>query len=95
MLRFEDRELEIRLAELQADIQIYTAGAFGFMAAFLALAVTFIQLLFTASSETTILVLAMLALITSACLPVFSVRFLTKASQARKQMKELRKRYIF
>jgi len=34
MLRFEDRELEIRLAELQADIQIYTAGAFGFMAAF-------------------------------------------------------------
>ncbi len=94
MLRFEDRELEIRLAELQADIQVYTASAFGFMATFLALTVAFMQPL-TASSGITTLFWVMLTLVADMCSGVFSVSFLKKAIKARKQMKELRERYIF
>jgi hypothetical protein len=50
MLHNEDRELQIRLAQLQTDVQFYLASLFGFLAVFMAVAMACIQL--TASLPT-------------------------------------------
>lgn len=47
----QDRELQIKLAELQANVQIYITAAFGFGAAFLALFVCLLQIFFTLPLE--------------------------------------------
>ena len=96
-LHREDRELQIRLAELQADIQIYVTVCFGLFAGFVALIIGFEQIYFSLSPEevvtkTSIFILIILGGIV--CLS-FSVFFLRKMFDARKQMEELRKQYAW
>jgi len=50
-LRNEDRELQIRLAELQADVQINLAACFGFLAVFITIIIGFEQIYFSLPQE--------------------------------------------
>ncbi len=95
MLHFEDREFEISLAKLQAEIQIDTSAAFGFIAATLALSAMGIQVLTILSIEparTAIFIVELVAILT---LVAGSVYFLHGATLARDQIEELREKYVF
>ena len=96
-LHFEDRELQIRLAELQADVQIYLTACFGFLAVFLAIIIGFEQIYFTLSPEeilSKIYLAISIPLVGFACF-VAAIFFARKAFYARKQMEELRKKYVW
>jgi len=96
-LRDEDRELQIKLAELQADIQIYLTACFGFLAGFLAILIGFEQIYFTLSPEeilSKIYLAISIPLVGIVCF-VTAIFFARKAFRARKQMEELRKKYVW
>ena len=96
-LHNEDRELQIRLAELQADVQINLTIAFGFFAGFVAFMIGFEQIYFSLSSENTLMksiIFVFIALAGIACF-ISVTYFAGKAQDARKQMEELRKRYVW
>lgn len=95
MLHFEDRGFEIRLAKLQADIQIDTSAAFGCIAAVLALSAMGIQVLTILSIEparTTFFIFELVALLS---LVAGFVYFIHGAYLARDQIEELREEYAF
>ncbi|MCJ7635454.1 hypothetical protein MUP77_24080 [Candidatus Bathyarchaeota archaeon] len=87
----EERELQVRLAELQADIQIYMTIAFGFFAGFLALILTYEQIFYSLTwdrnLERTVFSFAILAAL-AVCVLTF-VYFGRRAEKARKQIRDL------
>lgn len=97
MLHNEDRELQIKLAELQADVSIYLTTGFAAFAVFMAVTIGLQQVFFSFPPEevfyrTIALVgMAMAGIVNF----VFSTRFIGKALAARRQMAELRKRYVW
>jgi len=97
MLHNEDRELQIKLAELQADIQIYLTLCFGFMALFAALMIGYLQIHFSLPPEHTFTrnIVFVSIVVCGIILLGFTNYFFNKARDTRKQMKELRKRYIW
>ena len=96
-LRNQDRELQIRLAELQADVQIYITIGFTFFAVFMAGIIGLQQIYFSLPSEE--FVTKYFTLFAEILLVIFGflvVRFfMKKAVDARKQITELRKRYVW
>lgn len=50
----KERELQVSLAELQADVQIYLTAAFGFLAVFAALVLTDEQIFYSLQSDQTL-----------------------------------------
>ena len=96
-LQNEDRELQIRIAELQADVQIYPTVCFGMFTAFLTIMTTLQQIYFTLPSEKVLtknIVFILMPLIGIVWLS--AVGFLLKKSlYARKQIKELRKHFVW
>ena len=93
----EDRELDIRLAELQADIQIYVAATFGLFAIFAGAAVGFSQAMYTLGTEEinlkiTLSVVALMAACASACFAMYCAK---KVDETREKIKGLRKQYIW
>jgi len=97
MVHSTDRELQIRLAELQADVQINLTSAFGFLAGFLALTVGYLEIYFGLTSEQSLMrnVFSVLVVVlVVACAFCFRY-FVNKARVARRQMKELRKEYVW
>jgi len=96
-LRNEDRELQIKLAELQADIQIYLTICFAFLAGFLAIMIGFEQIYFSLPPEEIIsktYIGILIPIVGSVCF-VSVLFFARKAFHARKQMDELRKKYVW
>lgn len=96
-LRNEDRELQIKLAELQADVQINLTACFAFLAVFLAITIGLLQILYALPLKVTIMhyYLTILIILTMICLLAVTSHFYRKAQDARKRMKELRKRYVW
>ena len=97
MLHNEDRELQIRLAELQADVNIYLTVGLACFAAFMAISIGLQQVFFNLPpEEVTYRNLALgcmlLAGITNV---IFTTSFMKKALATRKQMAELKKRYVW
>jgi len=96
-LRNEDRELQIKLAELQADIHINLAAFFGFLAVFIIIIIGFEQIYFILPQGEILTKNTIIVLITIIGIFVLGVAsyFFKKALQARKQMKELRKQSLW
>lgn len=96
-LHREDRELQIRLAELQADIQIYLTLSFGLLAMLIAVMVGLQQIYFILPSERVLsknFISFFIPLIGFVCF--FAVIFLIKKMfDTREQMKKLRKKYAW
>jgi len=97
MLHNEDRELKIRLAELQADVQIWLTFCFGLLGFLIATILSYVQIFFSSSPEAIavkgflpflIVVMAFLFLGIFHC-------FTRKVQDAKRQMAELRKRYVW
>ena len=97
MVHNEDRELQIRLAELQADVQINLTIGFGFLAGCLALSIMFTQIAFAVPPENIILKnMARAFSLFWVIVAFLSGRyFVSKALDARKQMKDLKKQYVW
>jgi len=96
-LRYEDRELQIRLAELQADVQINLTICFGFFAGFLAIIMGFEQIYFSLPEENIFMknLVSLLIYVSAFALLYVTFHFIRKAQDARKQIGELRKRYVW
>ena len=96
-MRDEDRELQIKLAELQADIQINLTAFFGFLAVFIVIIIGFEQIYFILPREEALTKNTIMALVILIGIFVLGVAsyFFKKALQARKQMKELRKQSLW
>jgi len=97
MLHNEDRELQIKLAELQADVQINLTVCFGFLAVFITTIIGFQQIYFSLPPEATLLkdYLSVSIVVIAFTLLGVSFYFINKAQDARKQMNKLRKQYIW
>jgi len=96
-LHREDRELQIRLAGLQADVQIYTTACFGILAVFFAIIMGFEQIYF-ALPKTEVLsrISAVVVIVLSVILSFVGVGMLfSKAVEARKEMEQLKKQYVW
>ena len=96
-LHNEDRELQIRLAELQADVQINLTICFGLLAICFAVIIGLQQIYFTLSPEKNELRNSILIAMVG-CLIIVSIvtsTYLNKANRARKQIGELRERYVW
>lgn len=93
----EDRELQIRLAELQADIQINLTVCFGLLAVFMAVMIGLEQIYFTLSPERVFekLFIPIAISILAVMLLVYLRIFLKKADEARKELGKLKKQYIW
>lgn len=96
MSRNEDRELQIRLAELQADVEINLTACFGFMAVFVPLIILFEELLFSPStSDFMKLVFSTFGVASAVVLLPVALFFITRAINARMKMSELKKKYVW
>jgi glucan phosphoethanolaminetransferase (alkaline phosphatase superfamily) len=97
MVHKQDVELQIRLAELQADIQIYLTAVFGFLAGFLALIIGYMQIFFTLPWEesfmATRIVFAVVIIILIVGCGVSIIHFVRKVVAFRNEIEELRKEY--
>jgi len=92
----EDRELQIRLAELQADVQINLTACFGSIAVFVPLVILFEELLFSPSTNEPMRVVFSITAVALAFVMLPIARFFIKrAVKAREQMSELRKKHIW
>ena len=93
----EDRELQIRLAELQADLQIHLTTSFGVLAVLIALVIAHMQIFYSLPAEVgnlkTIFSVSLLVLVTL-CIYTF-LHFTNKVVVARKQIRDLRRQYIW
>ena len=96
-LHREDRELQIRLAELQADIQIYTTASFAILAMCFTIMIGFEQIYFSLSeAEGISRISAFIAIVISAIVALVGVGTLfKKAVEARDEMKQLKKQYAW
>lgn len=98
MAHKHDVELQIRLAELQADIQINLTAAFGFLAAFLALTIGIMQIILMLPSGESFMPIKIFfaALATAAALcGIGIIHFLHKVNEFRKEFEELKKEYCW
>lgn len=96
-LHREDRELQIKLARLQSEIQIYLTAAFGFLAGFFAFIAIFYQFYFASPAENSLVKNITgigIVLLAFLCLSAANW-FIRKMSTARKQFEELRKQYVW
>jgi undecaprenyl pyrophosphate phosphatase UppP len=93
----EDIEVQIRIAELQADIQTYLTIGFGFFAVGITIIVGLIQVIFSVPSEQTFekLLLSLLCIVGELVTARYTMIFAEKADAARKELKKLRKRYTW
>jgi hypothetical protein len=93
----EDRELQIRLAELQMDTQIYLATCFGLLAILGGLLIGYAQIRLNLPSELTwTRPLYEVAMVGAGMLIIYLARlFSNRINKARKQISELRKRHIW
>ena len=95
----QDRELQIRLAELQANVQIYIAVAFGFAALFMSIYAILVQIFFSLSIEARFssvgwLIIGLMLMSMGAF--GFSVAyFLRKAVASRDEIEKLKKEYCW
>jgi len=92
-LKEQDSELQIRLAELQADVQINLAIAIGFLGAFISVLLGYQQMYFSQNlliDETWIVIV--MALGSFLCI-FFVILFVHRALNAKRKMRELRKMY--
>lgn len=91
----EDRELDIRLAELQADVQINLTICFGLFTGFIAVMTAYLQIYFTLPPESLLRLLVTISIVIlgGACWVVVTI-FMKKANDKRKQMEDLRKQYV-
>lgn len=97
MSRNEDRELQIKIAELQADVQINLAACFGFLAVFVTIMIGFEQIYFSLPPDASIVrVYIVVSIIIAAFVTLFVASyFFRKAMRARDQIKELKKQYVW
>jgi len=92
----EDRELQIRLAELQADVEINLTACFGFLALFVPLILLFEELYFSPSTNASMKnVFALLTVASAFVLLPVAFFFIKRANDARMQMSELKKKYVW
>jgi len=96
-LRNEDRELQIKLAELQADIQINLTAFFGFLVVFIVIIIGLEQIYFILPQEEALAknTLIVLTIVTGIFVLGVASYFFRKALNARKQMKELGKQFLW
>jgi hypothetical protein len=96
-LRNEDRELQIRLAELQADVQINLTICFGLLAIIFAVFIGLQQIHFTVPPENIVVKNSTLvSMVGCVIIVAFVMRiFFGRAIRSRKQIEELRKRYVW
>ena len=96
-LHDEDRELQIRLAELQADVQINLTVCFGLVALAFATIIGLEQIYFTLPPEEVVVKNSVLVSIVGAAIIILYITrgYLGKALDAREQMEELRKKYVW
>jgi hypothetical protein len=99
LLHNEDRELQIRLAELQSDMQAILTTCFGLIALFASAMIGFEQLFFTSlagGAPGYALVTFGVVIVVSGGLMVFCTTFfIDKMKKTRRQISELRKRHIW
>jgi len=94
-LCYDDRELQIRLAELQADIQINLTICFGLLALLFTAFVGLQQIYFT-SSDIVVKNSTFLSMLVCPIIMFFVLSlYFKKVKDAREQMKELRKQYVW
>lgn len=94
-LRYDDRELQIRLAELQADVQINLAICFGLLAILFTAFVGLQQIYFT-SSDIVVKNSTFVSMLVCPFVMFFAISlYFNKVKDAREQMKELRKQYVW
>ena len=94
-LHNEDLELQIKLAELQADVQINLTAFFGLLAGILTIWLAFQQIYFQPDpSLDKTAILAGMAVCLALSL-IFLVLFLRRALNARREIKELKERYVW
>jgi len=96
----QDRELQIKLAEPQANIQIYINCAFGFLAGFLSIVIIGVQIFFSLPTEArsmfSVNLFFLVAFISCIVLCVcFSIYYIVKAIQARDEIEELEREYCW
>lgn len=91
----EDRELDIKIAELQANVQICLAATFGFTTLFATVALVFWQTMHTVVTEQAKIVLGVLSVIAAFSSACFGVYFARKVIETRDRIKDLRKQYVW
>lgn len=93
-LNNEDRELQIELAQLQTDVQIYLTIAVSFLALFFALITSFQQLI----GQTSVCLLKdsyIAGSIIIAILAYFTTtKYVNKMGNKREEMKKLKDKYV-
>lgn len=91
----EERELQIKLAKLQTDVQIDLTLAVSTVGLFVALIISFQQLLINAT-ELFDQIAFFIGMLASAILGFYFARlFIQKMRDKRKEMEELRKEYVW
>ena len=94
-LHNEDLELQIKLAELQAEVHINLTAFFGFVAGALTILLAFQQIYFRPElSLDKTAILTCMSVFLFPCLILFLL-FLRRALDARREIEELRKQYVW
>ena len=90
-------ELQIRIAQLQADVQIYLTLCFGSAAIVAAFIIGFMQIFYTLPPEQDFVrqEIFVITTVLSAVLIWLSSHYVRKARAAREKMKELKKEYCW
>ena len=95
----QDRELQIRLAKLQANVQIYIAIAFGFVALFMSIYAVLVQIFFSLPIEARFSsvgwLISGLMLMIMGAFGFSVVYFLRKALGSRDELEKLKKEYCW
>lgn len=93
----QDTEIQIRIAELQTDVQTYLTIGFGLFAGGLTIIAVFLQIIFSLPSEQIIqrISLSILGVIGEFFTSYFTIFFARKAYAARVELRRLRERYTF
>lgn len=96
-LHNEDRELQIKLAELQADIQIYITICFALFVGLIALMLAFEEIYFTLPPEHGSIktIFSILIAVAGVFCSSYTIFFIDKAITAKKQMGKLREQYLW
>ena len=91
----EDRELDIKIAELQADIQIYLTITFGLFGVFAAAAFCFLQIMWTVEPVEIRIILGVLAVIASFLSAYSAYYFARRVKSTRDKIRDLRMQYVW
>jgi len=93
----EDLELQIKLAQLQADVQIYLTMCFGFIAVLVAFIIGFMQTFYILPSDQDFVKneLFALILVLNTIMILLTYYYIKKAKAARAEMKKLEERYAW